>query len=53
VSSKRSDRLDASRHLSPIQFGEDDGLDGPLGSYGEPGGMMMQGFEGVNTAMGQ
>jgi hypothetical protein len=32
----------ANRHLSPDQFGgqavpEGDGLDGPLGSYGDPG----------------
>lgn len=41
--------MSASDNLSPVQFGEGDGTDGPLGSYGDPGSTMTQGFQGVNT----
>jgi hypothetical protein len=40
----------AARHLSPLQFGGEavpDGLDGPLGSYGEPGQAV--GYEGTGV----
>lgn len=47
----------ADKHLSPIQFGqvdtdqEHDGLDGPLGSYGDPNGGIF-GWNGAGARIG-